>query len=499
MPGVRASLLQASEDDAGGDLEPVESTPLLFPSRLAPENRHWTCLHRVAEHEQLLRMAQLQDSLIELRHTRKIRHKLLLNHHVQIAGQGQRASTRSRAVLESVEDRIAKYVERYRLAYRALLQLDPTGDWRKTYKELRDCDNRGPGKERDEERASNGKYFRSWIWLPNPQVALSAKARPVDGTEGDVGKGGSRGDGGEARVGGVDLDDEAVGGPTNDEAGRASANDEAVATAGRASANDSDDAEIGTANNKAEVNIAMEEEVDDDAEVETATQEEVNEVIRVEWTTSYARLARWTEEVELLHEEMRRVVAFLEWKSVDWLARADGRGENPTLDIRSGLNAYAQKQAAVYHDLAVSFAKFWYPTLESYGLECSWVVDYMNSHSLPLPNTDIPLSRERGIFKFRIPDKSRKTITPAAPSPSQSLAVATTPAAPSPSQSTAVATTPANHPLLAVATTPTNHPLLAVAATPINHLPLDEATHGDSDSGSESDYDSETDWDDDDY
>jgi hypothetical protein len=241
MPEVPATLPLVSEDDTGGSTEPVENIPLLFPSRLEPENRNRTCLHEVAEHERLLRMAQLQDSLIELRHTRKIRHKLLMNHHVQIAGQGQRASTRSRAVLASVEDRITKYVERYRIAYQALLRLDPTGEWTKTFQELKDCHNRGPAKEREEERAGDGKYVRSWIWTANPQATLITEAGPTDGTEQGI---------------------------TND---------------GR----------------EAEVDTVTEEGVDGDkAEVETATQEEVNEVIRVEWTTAYARLARWAEEVE---------------------------------------------------------------------------------------------------------------------------------------------------------------------------------------------------------
>ena len=352
MPEVPATLPQVSEDDPAVNTEPVETIPLVFPSRLEPENRNRKCLHEVAEHERLLRMAQLQDSLVELRHTRKIRHRLLMNHLVQIAGQGQRASTRSRAVLASVEDRIAKYVERYRIAYQALLRLDPTGDWRKAFLELKDSDNRGPGKEREEERAGDGKYFRSWIWLVNPQATLTTEARPTDRTNGDADEG-----------------------------------------------------------------EAAEEGVDDEAEVETATQEEVNDVVRVEWTTAYARLARWAEEVDLLQEEMRRVVAFLEWKSTDWLARMDGRREKPTFDIRSGLNVYAQKQAAVYHSLAVSFVKLWYPTLESYGLEHSWVVDYAKNHNFPLPYTGLPLSRrsKQGIFKYRVSRKSQKAVTSAKP------------------------------------------------------------------------------------
>ena len=237
-----------------------------------------------------------------------------MNHYTQIAGQGQRANTRSHAVLNSVEHRISKFVERYCIAYQALCQLDPSGDWQEMYLVLKDSDNRGPGKESDKEGTGDGTYFRSWIWLSNPQV------RDIDGEVGEEG----------------------------------------------------------------------------------ASDEDVNEVICVEWTTSFARLERWVEEVELLQEEMRRVIMFLEWKSLDWLAKVEAHRGDLASDIQSGLNAYAKKQAAVYHDLAVSFANLWHPTLVSYGLQHSWITEYMTKHGVSLADTNIPVSRARGIFKHRL-------------------------------------------------------------------------------------------------
>ena len=333
MPGVNIPPLHVSEDDTeDNDIETAETIPLLLPSSLDPESREKICLQRVADHEQLLRMAQLQDSLIELQHTRKIRHKLLLNHRIKVAGQGQRANTRSHTVLNSVESRINKFVERYRMAYQALLQLDPTGNWQETYLELKDNDNRGPGKERDEAGTGDGTYFRSWIWLPNPRVP--------DVADGEAGE-------------------------------------------------------------------------------EGASEEEVNEVLRVEWTTSFARLERWTEEVELLQEEMRRVVTFLEWKSQDWLAKVEARTEgNLAPDIQSGLRAYAEKQAAIYHDLAVSFARLWHPTLASYRLQDSWITVYMVKHGVPLTDTNVPVSRAQGIFRFRLFDQAHSAISTVVATPS---------------------------------------------------------------------------------
>ena len=302
MPGAVAPVLPAhdADQDDAGDLETAENVPLVLPSELDPARRNAICLHQVAEYERQLRLAQLQDLLIELRRTRRIRHSLYANHRIQISGQGQRVNTRSRTVIGSVDERITKFVRRYRAAYRALLQLDPTGTWQETYLELKDEDNRGPGKEDHEEGPGDGSYTFSWIWLLNP--------RARDASRNEAG----------------------------DEGG--------------------------------------------------ASDEEVNEVMRVQWTTSYARMERWIEEFELLQEEMRRVVMFLEWKSENWLTKKDARLTTVPSDIQSGLHAYARKQAAIYHNLAVTFSKLWRPTLVSYNLKHSWITEYMKQHGVSLNN-----------------------------------------------------------------------------------------------------------------
>lgn len=80
--------------------------------------------------------------------------------------------------------------------------------------------------------------------------------------------------------------------------------------------------------------------------------------LRVEWCKARARSMRWAEEVELLHEEMRRVLQFLRWHAVWW----HEKGCEPTPDATAeneGLLAYACRQAQLRHDLADSFEKMW--------------------------------------------------------------------------------------------------------------------------------------------
>ena len=337
MPGATSLSLPArnlvvNEDDTE-DSDTPEKFPLIFPSNVGSAQRGSICLHRVTEYEQHLRLAQLQDSLIELRRARRVRHTLLVHHQTQIAGQGQRANTRSRTIIKSVEERISKFAQRYRAAYNALVQLDPTGDWQETYLELKDKDNRGPGKEDDEQGPGDGSYTFSWIWLTNPRAH--------------------------------DTNHVAHGGEASDE--------------------------------------------------------DINDVMRVQWATSQARTERWVEEVELLQEEMRRVVVFLEWKSEDWLEKQTARLTTAPSSIQSGLRAYARKQAAIHHNLAVSFVTLWYPTFASFHLKDSWITDYAATHSIQLPKSFDPTSQTQKTSKARIIGKGdRGHVQVAVPLPIQS-------------------------------------------------------------------------------
>ncbi|KAJ7754133.1 hypothetical protein B0H14DRAFT_2405084 [Mycena olivaceomarginata] len=90
----------------------------------------------------------------------------------------------------------------------------------------------------------------------------------------------------------------------------------------------------------------------------------LNAGLRVEWCKAWARTRRWTEEVQLLKEEMRRTPLALRHKAQWWLER-----RAPTGFVgrhAEGAAAYATSQAALYNDLADSFKKLWAPLM---GLE----------------------------------------------------------------------------------------------------------------------------------
>ena len=83
---------------------------------------------------------------------------------------------------------------------------------------------------------------------------------------------------------------------------------------------------------------------------------------RLEWLKTYARQARWKEEVALLREEIRRVLASLEWRSDNWLSKG------ASLVIFSlttcpyqleGLRAYACRQADIFDSIRNHFLGIW--------------------------------------------------------------------------------------------------------------------------------------------
>ncbi|KAG2356874.1 hypothetical protein BDR07DRAFT_1453293 [Suillus spraguei] len=76
--------------------------------------------------------------------------------------------------------------------------------------------------------------------------------------------------------------------------------------------------------------------------------------VRVEWCKSHARALRWAEEVDLLQEEMRRVLQFFNWQANWW----EGQG---AAAWDEGLRAYASQQANICHRLAARFHSIWAP------------------------------------------------------------------------------------------------------------------------------------------
>ncbi|TDL23120.1 hypothetical protein BD410DRAFT_721379 [Rickenella mellea] len=87
----------------------------------------------------------------------------------------------------------------------------------------------------------------------------------------------------------------------------------------------------------------------------------MNDALRVEWCKARARLDRWTEEVDILREEMRRVEAYLQYRAKWWSSLALTCVHLTSTDavVYSGAVAYAHKQAGLQAALCTHFCRLW--------------------------------------------------------------------------------------------------------------------------------------------
>ncbi|KZP03688.1 hypothetical protein FIBSPDRAFT_915265 [Athelia psychrophila] len=84
----------------------------------------------------------------------------------------------------------------------------------------------------------------------------------------------------------------------------------------------------------------------------------LQEALRIQWCHSRARAMRWSEEVLLIREEMRRVLTFLCWHADWWAEQAKCRSDLSPED-REGISAYTNKQANIRRSMAACFDYIW--------------------------------------------------------------------------------------------------------------------------------------------
>ena len=105
-------------------------------------------------------------------------------------------------------------------------------------------------------------------------------------------------------------------------------------------------------------------------------EEDFNDSMRVEWAKVMARAARWNEELLIVQEEIRRVLAFFSWKSSWWVDQAERRMVDDDPALVNGIQAYAHKQAALQIQMAERCVSHWLPVLEQHGITPCWKDDW---------------------------------------------------------------------------------------------------------------------------
>ena len=285
--------------------EHPEDAPLWLPSSIYQNRRRQICTPDLPLMEEKLRNAQCYDALNSIRHILKLKSRMVAFKNQNVRGQNE--STRSQTIIKRVHTRAHAAADKYRTARKAKLALSGPGDWEKELRVLEDADVRA---YQDPTRLQLRPGRRGT--LDDEQIEQQLSGGDTVHFEGDS--------------------------PSftlfNEERSRRDGTGETRRALSWI-----------WLNNKGG---GMDDSADD--------------ILRAEWAKSRARAARATEEVQLLREEMRRVLSFLDWKSKWWRSQAALRKVQPGL--REGLEAYALVQANLQDLLASDFRATWRKPLE---------------------------------------------------------------------------------------------------------------------------------------
>ncbi|KDR66325.1 hypothetical protein GALMADRAFT_1156932 [Galerina marginata CBS 339.88] len=281
------------------DSENPEEVSLWLPSALPAAVRELVCTTGLSSAEEKLRTAQCYDSLIGIRDTLRLKTRMVHFKNKNI--RGQKHNTRSRSIIDRVHDKAKQSAWRYRDARKAKLALAGPGPWEQ---HLRILENKDIRSYQDPEHVKK-RTGRKGIWEDD----VEPRRLPVDGDDSDI-----------------DLMQE-------DRHKR-----------------------DGTGQTHTTLSWIWTVEHHDSSS-------NGDDVLRSEWARSRARAERATEEVLLLREEMRRVLAFLNWKAKWWSSKQESR---PTSDVvlAEGIRAYAVDQGSLQRKLQLSFQEIWKAPLQ---------------------------------------------------------------------------------------------------------------------------------------
>ncbi|KAF9014796.1 hypothetical protein BDZ89DRAFT_1220444 [Hymenopellis radicata] len=301
MPTVE-ELLEDEEDDRDPDADPVaaENVKLYLPSDVMNVEGA-SCPARMKTIETQLRKAQCSEALMTLRlrlhaksHVIKFRNSFVT---------GQKRGSRARTVIDTISDRVDAIAAKYRQSRAALRAL--VGE------------------------AGCGSYFELKPEDVSMKFVIDANAKGARRL--------ARIQGRQARQSLQAIDDAAMEAETT----------EAALLEGQENTGAE---QRGSSRRKLSWIWTVAGGPDGDDEY-------LHESVRIEWCKSYARTRRWNEEVQLLLEEMRRVLRSLAWMADWWMARAEESSGGTLLD--KGRRAYARRQAAWLGQIRTKFAGRW--------------------------------------------------------------------------------------------------------------------------------------------
>ncbi|KAF5329091.1 hypothetical protein D9611_014283 [Ephemerocybe angulata] len=314
VPSLRILRQRLEDHETGGKLDcPTKSSLHLPSSLLTLKTRHpdiilptaQSCDIRLYVLEWRLRCAQAQDALVSLRDAIRLRAHLYQDK--KRHQRGQAANTRSNGLIERATERIRATAERYQSAQSAIWLLGThlkRTSFQTQYPILLPTDIRNISEDEDE---ADEPALAPWKNKAKKGTTVESTRSETRRTVSWI-----------WRHSGV-VGDGVSGGGEGEETGSAGG--------------------IGST-------------------APAQLQQDLNEAVRIEWFKSRARSQRWAEEVELLEEEMRRVLATFEHRAAGWDEKAESsHSSDPALT--EGRVAYAKGQAAQFRAMGQRCKELW--------------------------------------------------------------------------------------------------------------------------------------------
>ncbi|PPR05635.1 hypothetical protein CVT24_002863 [Panaeolus cyanescens] len=278
-----------------------EHHTIWLPSLIPQSHRNAVCPPSLSNIEERLRESQCTDSLDMIRHTLKMKSRLIKFKNDNI--RGQREGTRSRAIIDRVHEKARAAAAKYRKAREAKLALAGPGNWEKKFQPLLDGDIRG---YQDANLLKRGTGRKGIIEDERMEVEEAIPEPPVQTEDFSL------------------LPEERSKRDGTGETRRL------MSWIWLQSAKPTDDGKG-----------------------------EGDEILMVEWCKSRARANR-------AREEMRRTLAYLQWKSRWWVEKENPR---PEVDraLKEALRAYAITRSIHQKSLASSFRSLWLSPLKDFN------------------------------------------------------------------------------------------------------------------------------------
>ncbi|KAL0563618.1 hypothetical protein V5O48_018447, partial [Marasmius crinis-equi] len=318
MPGLIQHLRDMDEEEGVEEEEKAEDIPVWLPSSLPRADIDKVCAPGLADVEARLHKGRAHDALDGVRHTLRVKSRMVLFKNTNI--RGNRDSGRGREAINTVESRAKNYAQKYRVA-------------RELYYSLLGEEG-GDGEELPELKDSDVKSYKD-----PADVKIGPGRRGTDEWGEEARRGATR------EMPTYELGLDLIPADTRDYDYRTA---------------------FGTGETRRQLSwiwtyrgfkINVEDGADDS-----------NDLLRAEWCRSRARVRRAQEEVELVKEEMRRTIEYMSWAARRWeelrenSERAEEkkeRRERVEKGIVEGRAAYAREQADIQLALRTKFEGMW--------------------------------------------------------------------------------------------------------------------------------------------